>query len=30
MTKTQKYLQSLKKCETWVTVLEWAEKVSEL
>jgi hypothetical protein len=30
MTNTQKYLQSLKKCETWVTVLEWAEKVSEL
>ena len=30
MTKTQKYLNSLKKCEKWVTVLEWAEKVSEL
>ena len=30
MTKTQKYLNSLKKCEDWVTVLEWAEKVCEL
>ena len=30
MTKTQKYLESLKICEVWVTVLEWAEKVSEL
>jgi len=30
MTKTQKYLESLKNGEEWVTVLEWAEKVSEL
>jgi hypothetical protein len=26
MTKTQKYLESLKGCESWVTVLEWAMK----
>jgi len=30
MTKTQKYLESLKNCKSWVTVLEWAEKVCEL
>jgi len=30
MTKTQKYLASLKNCKSWVTVLEWAEKVCEL
>ena len=30
MTKTQKYLESLKSFESWVTVAKWAEKVAEL
>jgi len=30
MTKTEKYLESLKSFETWVTVAKWAEKVAEL
>ena len=30
MTKTEKYLEALKACDGWVTVLDWAVQVTEL